>query len=112
LFEYGSEEGKEKNLRLAAKKFKASTRLNPAFLPSWQAYGDLLTCQALMTKQHHLFLQAREKFEMALSLLEEQTAPEEYAAELYFHLGFTFLHIAHQSQEACDYQKSIDYFQK
>ncbi len=112
LFEYGSEEGKEKNLRLAAKKFKASTCLNPTSLSSWQAYGDLLTCQALMTNQHHFFLQAREKFEKALLLLEEQTTPEDYAAELYFHLGFTFLQIANQSQEACDYQKSIDYFQK
>lgn len=112
LFEYGSEEGREKSLRLAAQKFKASTRLDPQYVRAWQAWGDLLRCQALMTKQHHYFLQARDKFEKALLLLANDQSREESAAELYGHLGFIFLHIAKNSGEACDYQKSIDFFQK
>lgn len=112
LFEYGSEEGKEKNLRLASQKFKASTRLNPSHVRAWQAWGDLLSCQAVLTKQHHFFLQAQEKFEKALALLDTETVPDECASELYGHLGFIFLHLAKNSGEACDFQKSIDFFQK
>lgn len=112
LFEYGSEEGKEKNLRLASQKFKALTRLDPSHLQAWQAWGDLLSCQALLTKQHHFFLQARDKFEKALTLLETSHVSSTCASELYGHLGFIFLHLAKNSGEACDYQQSIDFFQK
>ncbi len=112
LFEYGSEEGREKNWRLAGQKFKASTRLNPESLRAWQAWGDLLRCQAVATKQHHFFLQARDKFEKALSLLSQEQTPPESASEIHGHLGFVFLHLAKSSGEACDYQKAIDYFQK
>src|SRR6266436_5560421 len=42
LFEYGSDEGREKALLLANKKFKHAVALNPQFFDAWQAWGNTL----------------------------------------------------------------------
>ncbi len=110
LFEYGSEAGREKALRIAAKKFRACTQLNPTFLPAWQAWGDLLSCQAIMSGQWRFFEQAQDKFAKALRLIDAKDTAT--AAELYWHHGFTLLELAKHSGEAVDYQKSIDAFQQ
>lgn len=110
LFEYGSEAGREKALRLASRKFRASTQIDPDFLSAWQAWGDLLSCQAIMTGQKQFFEQAQEKFAKALSLVTSDE--QEHAAELHWHHGFSLFEIAKHSGEAVDYQKAIDAFQK
>jgi tetratricopeptide (TPR) repeat protein len=109
LFEYGSEAGREKVLRLAAKKFRVCTQLDPRFLSAWQAWGDLLNCQAILTGQWQFFDQAKEKFAKAIEL--NASANSSTDAELHWHYGFALLELAKHSGEAIDYQKAIDAFQ-
>ncbi len=110
LFEYGSEEGREKALRLAAKKFRAATQVDPNFFSAWQAWGDLLNCQAIMTGQGQFFELAQAKFAHALNLVNSEDVTK--VAELYWHYGFSLFEVAKHSKEAIDYQKAIDAFQK
>lgn len=110
LFEYGSEAGQEKIYRIASQKFKRAVQLDPSLLGAWQAWGDLLCCQALVTGQHDFILRARENFERAIALLKPGSAEE--IAELHWHHGFVLLQIARQSKEAIDYQLAIESFQK
>ncbi|MBS3904382.1 MAG: hypothetical protein KGZ39_03560 [Simkania sp.] len=110
LFEYGSELGKEKTLRLAAKKLRTCTRIDPYFLSAWQAWGDLLSCQAILTGQKQFFNHAQEKFAKALTLVDENDHSQ--IADLNWHYGFALFELAKHSGEALDYQKAIDAFQK
>ncbi len=110
LFEYGSEAGREKALKLAAKKFRACTQLDPGFLSAWRAWGDLLNCQAIISGHWHFFDQAKGKFAKAIELNGPTNSP--ISAELYWHYGFALLELAKHSEEAIDYQKAIDAFQQ
>jgi len=110
LFEYGSEPGKEKALRLAARKFRSCTDLNPRCIDAWRAWGDLLSCQALMSGQWRFFEKAQDKFAKALALVNPEDTHT--LAELNWHQGFALFELAKHSEEAVDYQKAIDAFQK
>lgn len=109
LFEYGSSAGKEKLLRCAAKKFRKCAEINPDHLNAWQAWGDLLTCRAILTGQRHFFEHAQEKFAKALALVN--SAEISSVAEIQWKYGFALFELAKHSQEAIDYQKAIDAFQ-
>lgn len=110
LLEYGQEEGKEKILLLAAKKFKWSVQLNPEHFESWQAWGSALASLGKTFREHHYFIEAEEKFHQALALSEQQ--PPEILAELYWEYGYVRYHLALHSGEALDLQLALDAFQK
>jgi tetratricopeptide (TPR) repeat protein len=109
FFEYGSEEGKEKALLLAGKNFKIATQLNPSFFEAWVAWGNVLLQLGRFHEEHHYLLEAKEKYQRALSLTEGQ--PKETLAELYWDYGIAWSEIAKHSGEALDVRLAIDAFQ-
>lgn len=110
LCEYGSEEGREKALLIANKKFKAAVGLNPSFFEAWQSWGNSLSHLGTTYEEHHYFLEAEEKFRRALDLCE--TKPSDLLAELFWGYGVVKMHIAMRSGEAVDFHEALDVFQK
>jgi tetratricopeptide (TPR) repeat protein len=110
LFEYGSMDGKEKALLLAAKKFKIATHIAPPYFDAWQAWGNTLSLLGLSFNEHHYFLEAEEKLRKALQLMEGKASDQ--FAELYWDYGKVWAEIARHSGEAVDFQKALDAFQK
>lgn len=109
LFEFGNQEGQEKVLLLASKKFKAASYLNPDDFETWQIWGSLLCTLGLNSSEHHFFLEAKEKLEKAVSLSEGQQ--RDTLAELYWDLGIVFAHLADHSGEASDRHHALESFQ-
>ncbi|MBS0648338.1 MAG: hypothetical protein JSS10_03825 [Verrucomicrobia bacterium] len=110
LFEYGSMDGKEKALLLAAKKFKIATHISLSYFDAWHAWGNTLSLLGLRFGEHHYFLEAEEKLRKALHLMEDKT-PDQYV-ELYWDYGKVWAEIARHSGEAVDIQKALEAFQK
>src|SRR5579872_2086964 len=110
LFEYGSEEGREKALYLANRKFKAAIALAPAYFEVWQAWGSSLCHLGLTSNEQRYFLEAEEKFKTALSFSEHQK--KELLSDLHWEHGIVWNQIALQSGEALDFQLALDAFQK
>ncbi len=110
LFEYGSEEGKEKALLLAGKKFKTATNLCPEYFEVWLAWGNALSLLGMTYQEHHYFLEAEEKLKKAISFSSKQ--PPYIIAELFWDYGTISSHIAEHSEEASDWQLAIQSFQK
>ncbi|MES2344765.1 MAG: hypothetical protein V4494_02345 [Chlamydiota bacterium] len=108
LFEYGSEEGREKALVLAHKKFRSAASLNPQFFDNWHAWGNALTLLGVTHKDPRYFFEAKEKYQKAIDLAEDQKA--DLLAELYWDLGVVFMHIANHSGEASDANHALDAF--
>lgn len=104
LFEYGSEEGHEKLLILASKKFKTAHLLEPHNSEILQAWGNTLTHLGEQKEEHHFFLQAKEKYEKALKI-------SPHSAELLWDYGAIWYHIGAHSEEAVDLQMSIQAFE-
>jgi tetratricopeptide (TPR) repeat protein len=109
LFEFGNEEGREKALPLASKKFKMATILNPRYFEAWQAWGSLLCTLGLNSEEHHYFKEAKEKLNKAVTLSENQG--RDTLSELYWDLGIVFAHLAEHSGEALDWHQAIEAFQ-
>lgn len=110
LFEYGSEEGKEKNLLLASKKFKKAVALYPKYFEAWHAWGSTLCALGITFQEHHYFQEAIVKLRKALALSEEQ--PDDVLSELHWDLATVHIHLAEHSGEAMDLHQAIDAFQK
>ena len=110
FFEYGSEEGKEKSLLLAGKYFKTATQINPSFFEAYVAWGNTLLQLGRFHEEHHFLLEAKEKYQKALSLSENQ--PEAVLAELQWDFGIVWMEIARHSGEALDLSLAIDSFLK
>lgn len=110
LFEYGSMEGKEKALLLAAKKFKIATQISPQYFDAWQSWGNALSLLGLTYGEYHYFLEAEEKLRKALRFIEGKSC--DLYAELYWDYGKVWTEIASHSGEAVDWQKALDAFQK
>jgi tetratricopeptide (TPR) repeat protein len=110
LFEYGNEEGREKALLLAGKKFKMAASLNPGHFETWQAWGNALSLLGATFREHHYFIEAEEKYRKALALSENQSS--EILAELHWDYGIVYSHLAQHSGEALDLQLTLDSFQK
>jgi len=108
LFEYGSEEGKEKALLLAGKKFKIALSLYPEYFDACQAWGNALALLGQTYQEHHYFLEAEEKLKKAIELSNGK--PKDLLAEIYWDYGAVWTRIAEQSGEAIDIQKAIDAF--
>lgn len=103
LFEFGSEEGREKALLLASKKFKMATSLLPQSVEIYQAWGNTLALLGQRLEEHHFFLSAKEKYEKALAFGGEST-------DLYWDYAVVWYHLAVHSGEAYDYQMALRYF--
>ncbi len=110
LFEYGSEEGREKALRLAGKKFKAATALNPQYFEAWQAWGSVLCTLGLAFREHHYFRDASKKLKKALHLSANEKP--ETLSELNWDIGIVYSYLAENSGEALDLHQAIEAFQK
>lgn len=108
FFEYGSEEGKEKALLLASKHFKFATQLDPSFFEAYVAWGNTFLQLGKCHEEHHYLLEAREKYQKALSLAKEQS--EDILSELYWDYGNVWMEIAAHSGEAFDVHSAIDAF--
>jgi tetratricopeptide (TPR) repeat protein len=110
LFEFGNQEGREKILLLASKKFKAATQLNPHDFSAWQVWGSLLCTLGMNSGEHHFFLDAKEKLEKAAFLSEGQN--RDTLAELYWDLGIVFARLAEHSGETSDWHQAIEAYQR
>jgi tetratricopeptide (TPR) repeat protein len=109
FFEYGSEDGKEKALLIASKNFKIATQIDPNFFDAWIAWGNVLLQLGRFHEEHHYLLEAKEKYQRALSLTEGVS--KEILAELYWDYGIVWAEIATHSGEALDIRLAIDAFQ-
>ena len=109
FFEYGSEKGQEKILRLAAKYFQYATQIDPGSFDIWMAWGSTLLQLGLCHDADHFYVEAREKYTQALSLSTHR--PPEDLAELYWDYGIVWTQIAKRSGEAVDISQAIESFQ-
>lgn len=110
LFEYGSEEGKEKILLTASKKLKKAVTLDPRYFEAWHLWGNCLSLLGKTSQEHHYFVEAEEKFRKALALSAHQAS--DLLADLYWNYGVIWARIADHSGEALDLQLALDAFQK
>ena len=110
FFEYGSEEGKEKSLHVAARYFKIATQLDPTFVAAYTSWGDTLLQIGKFHSELHTLIEAKEKYKKALEKIDLHC--QEEVAELYWNLGIVWLEIARHSGEAHDLSLAIDSFEK
>lgn len=110
FFEYGSEEGKEKALLLAAKHFKIATQLEPAYFDAYVAWGNALLQLGRFHAEYHFLSEAKEKYKKALEFSASQS--KEILSELYWDFGIVWSEIAKVSGEALDLRLAIDAFKK
>lgn len=110
LFEYGSEEGKEKALLLASKQFKTATTLCPAYFDAWLAWGNTLAFLGITQHKHHYFLEAEEKLKKAIEFSQEK--PTDILADLHWDYGVVWNRIGVHSGEAMDLQLALNAFHK
>src|SRR3989339_1691241 len=68
LFDFGTEEGKEKVLSLASKKFKIATSLLPEYFEAWFIWGMTLSHLGKVHQKYHYFLESKEKLQKAIGL--------------------------------------------
>ena len=98
LFEYGSEEGREKALLLANKKFKHALNMDPKFFEGWQAWGNTLCLLGKTYNEHHYFLEAADKYRKAIELATSEDPST--LANIYWDYGIVLGRIAEHSGEA------------
>lgn len=110
LFDFGSEEGRDKALFIARKKFEAAAACDPSLFENWQAWGNLLFILGSRASESRYFYQAEEKYKRALGVAEGQTT--ETLVELYWDHGAVWMQIAESSGEALDAQQAIDAFHR
>ena len=111
FFEYGSEDGKEKALLLAAKYFKMATQFNDLFFDAWVAWGNVLLQLGRFHEEHHFLLEARDKYKKALEIHAKHPQPNEIVGELYWDSGIVWMELANYSGEAVDYHLAVQAFQ-
>ena len=109
FFEYGSEEGKEKALLLASRHFKIALQLDSNLFDAWVAWGNVLLQLGRFHDEHHFHLEAKEKYQKAIHLIQGQ--PAAIVAELYWDFGIVWNEIARHSGEALDFRLAIQAFQ-
>lgn len=107
---YGSEKKRKKYLLLANKKFKNATELNGEFLPAWKSWGDSLLSLGRLLGEAHFFLDAKKRYEKAISLIGGEEA--ENISELYWNYGKVMFELGKRSGEIFDLNRSIDAYSK
>lgn len=109
LMEFGSEEGKEKALFIACRKFKTSAILAPDHCATWHLWGNSLL-QLGKKVNNQYFAQAVEKLEKALTLSEKSSG--EPSGDIAWDLASAQYSVAQNSGEALDLHKALESFQK
>jgi tetratricopeptide (TPR) repeat protein len=109
LFEFGTEEGKEKHLLLANKKFKSAVTLLPEYFDAWLSWGMTLTYLGGTYDEYHYFLEAKEKLEKALELSQGKSA--DVLSDLHWEYAIVRKEIATKSEEPHDWRLAIDSFE-
>jgi tetratricopeptide (TPR) repeat protein len=109
LYEYAYEEGKKSILLLASKKLKSAAYLNHNTFSLWHLWGNVLSCLGRKTGGYHYFLEAKAKYEQALT---HEIEDRDLLSDLYWEYGYVWKTIAEHSTEACDFQRAIDAFAK
>lgn len=110
LFEYGSENDCTEALLEASRKLKKCVGIDPNFFDAWHAWGNALYLLGEKTGHFHYYLDAKKRFEKALTLTEE--IPNEVLADLHWYLGDTWMEIAEKSSEPSDLQHALSEFKK
>lgn len=110
LYDYGCNEGKEKILFLANKKFKRSTQLDPENLTGWHAWGNTLTALGELYEDGTYFTQAEQKYKKAIALSADESNEER--AELYWDYANAWRNIGELSGESLDLRLALDAFEK
>jgi tetratricopeptide (TPR) repeat protein len=110
LFEYGSEEGKEKELSLASKRFKIATSLSPTHFEAWHAWGNTLYLLGVRKGEKSYFIHAKKKYEKAIEL--SQGKPYDILADLYWDYGTIWAELARQSGEVDDFHTALKGFEQ
>lgn len=101
---------KKKYLKSANRYFKKSSLLkNNSFL-LWKMWGKTLQTLGELGNEYHYFLDAKRKYQKALSLITQQSL--EIQAVMYWDYGKVWRSISNRSGEAFDLQIAIDAFHK
>ncbi|MBS0620414.1 MAG: hypothetical protein JSS61_03035 [Verrucomicrobia bacterium] len=108
LLEFGREEGREKALLYASRKFKAATTLSPDSFEAWFGWGSALCALGVIHGAHHYFLTAKEKLKRAVSLADKQGRGT--LAKLHWEIGIVHLHLGQHSGEALELHLAIEAF--
>ena len=106
LLECGAEDCDEKLLLLASRRFKMATKLRPNFFEAWQAWGDTLLILGEETEEHHYFIEAEKRLKRAKMVSAGQSGDK--LSDLFWSHGTAWYHLAERSEEAADYQKSLE----
>lgn len=110
LYELGCEEGQERHLFTANKKFKEASRLNDSEYQVWHAWGNSLNFLGTLNQELSYFEQAKQKYAKALERC--QGASPQDQAVLYWDYGNTLMHIGDLSGEALDLRLALDALMK
>jgi tetratricopeptide (TPR) repeat protein len=107
LLDYGSEVKVKKYLLLANKSFKNALKLDPNYFSAWHAWGKTLSILGNLFGQHHFFLEAKSKYEKALTLING--VGSDILADFYWQYGGIMNQIASHSKEIFDMNKSLEF---
>lgn len=101
---------KKKYLKFANRYFKKSSLLkNNSFL-LWKMWGKTLQTLGESGNECHYFLDAKRKYQKALTFIKEESADSQ--AAIYWDYGKVWRAISNRSGEASDLQIAIDAFHK
>ncbi len=106
LLEYGTEVKVKKYLLLAGKSFKNATKLDPNYFIAWQAWGKTLALLGNLFGEYHFFLDAKSKYEKALSLSQGNTS--DVLSHFFWQYGGVLNEIATHSKEVFDLTKALE----
>lgn len=109
LFEFGTDEGKEKTLLLASKKFKQATILLPEYFDAWLLWGMTLSYLGTTYEEFHYYIDAKDKLEKAIALSDGK--PNETLSELHWEYAIVRNEIAKKSGEPHDWSLSLESFE-
>ena len=109
IFDYACN-GHPKAFHIANKKFKRATILDPQLFETWVSWGNSLFILGSASGEHHYFLDAREKFEMAIEL--SQDVSDDLLFDLFWNYGLTLGQIALKSEDPTDLQLAHKAFYK
>lgn len=109
LLNFAIKTKKEKILHLANRCFKHASLLSSNQMEVGSAWGASLLHLGTLTGEHHYYISAKEKIQMALNC--SKSLPGQAMAHLYWNYGLIWANLAQHSGEAIDVRLSIQAFQ-
>lgn len=110
LYEFGRQHQSSKGFLLGSKRFKAATKLQNDYFEAWNFWGSSLYQLGMLSKQHHFFLEAEQKFKKAISL--SCTQSQDVLSDLYWNYGSVWIQLSSKSHEPSDMHLALDAFSK